>query len=109
MFRGKARNEATIIAAAAVCALLPAEAQAVIAPQYERLRQFHFALEAYQNSREILPEPIDRIELLDASTFRLSAKRCFVVVTLTAKPPSNPLVLGKSTDYEASVSPWRCD
>lgn len=95
----------------AIAALTAADGYAAIAPQYERVRQFGFAMEvAGEAASRLSPHIIDRLEHMDDGTFRFRAGRCFVPVTLEySRRETNPPVVGAPSHYTVSLGEVRCD
>jgi hypothetical protein len=97
--------------------LLPAfSVNAAIAPQYERMRQFGFAMSRGSEAAAKLNRHglVDRIEAVGGMVFRFWAKQCFVPVTLTTEPdrPSTdnrPPMVGAPTHYQASIGEVHCN
>jgi len=95
-----------------IVALAGAEARAAIAPQYERVRQFGFAMQAANEAAAKLYKhgPIESLERTGDGTFRFRAGRCFVPVNLEHVPvrPERPVV-GAPNQYKVSLGDVTCD
>lgn len=102
----------TILAMPALLALGMTSASAALAPAYERVRQLSAVMSVASEAAGLLYStgPIDKIEALDALTYRFWAKRCFVPVTLRIeRPPADqPPMPGAPTQYRAELGSLVC-
>lgn len=101
-----------ISTALALVALGITSASAALAPPYERVRQLSAVMDAASEAAGLLYStgPIDKIEAIDALSYRIWAKRCFVPVTLRVeRPPADqPPMPGAPTRYRAELGKVVC-
>ncbi|RTL70529.1 MAG: hypothetical protein EKK41_12510 [Hyphomicrobiales bacterium] len=87
-------------------------ASAALAPAYERVRQLSAVMGVASEAAGLLYStgPIDKIEAIDALTYRIWAKRCFVPVTLRIeRPPADqPPMPGAPTQYRPELGKMVC-
>jgi hypothetical protein len=90
--------------------MLAGSAQAAVAPKFERLRHFSVALEHLDEVAHMLSEPIEKIEYVSGGDVRFFAGKCFVAVTIQAKPLTpKELRSGASPDLIGNVGSLQCN
>src|SRR5215470_15133816 len=97
-----------VLGCCAAAALFAAwQAQAMMAPKYERARALAAAFDHLSEIAALLADPIDRIEFVDG-VVRFSAGRCFVPVRVDydSGPSSPPLPGGGG--WNATVGVMQC-
>jgi hypothetical protein len=89
--------------------MLTGSAHAAMAPKFERLRHLSIALDHLNEIAHMLSEPIEKIEYLDGREVRFSGGKCFVAVTIQAKPLSlKELRSAASPDLVGNVGSLQC-
>jgi hypothetical protein len=89
--------------------MLTGNAHAAIAPKFERLRHLSIALDHLNEIAHMLSEPIEKIEYFDGGEVRFSGGKCFVAVTIRAKPLSpKELRSAASPDLVGNVGSLQC-
>jgi len=97
---------ATGVVAASAVLVGAAEADAALAPKYDRLKQFQAVL-TDQVVEALGERPITRIERMKNGSFEVWGGECLVFVKLKAVPPKGGMV-GPTTYEIAEVSPPAC-
>jgi hypothetical protein len=88
------------------------EGNAAIAPEYERVRQFEFAMRVANKAAVMLARHgyIEGLERMEDGTFRFRAGRCFVPVRLDRViERMDPPIPGASIQYKVSLGEVRCE
>jgi hypothetical protein len=95
---------------ASLLALSVGTARAALPPKYERLSRLSVALDHLNEVAHLLPEPIERIEYVNDGEVRFVAGKCFVAVTIRARPQNPQEVrVGGSPELEGSVGKLQCN
>jgi hypothetical protein len=89
--------------------MLTGSAHAAMAPKFERLRHLSIASDHLNEIAHMLSEPIEKIEYFDGGEVRFSGGKCFVAVTIRAKPLSpKELRSAASPDLVGNVGSLQC-
>lgn len=88
--RGDTINATDLYSCTVAVIFASLNAQATMAPKYERLRQLGLIFEHLRDVADLMPQPIEKIEISYDGSARVVADKCFVPVKI---------------DYESSQGP----